>query len=86
MHGRRVGSALHARCISLEIDPDQFTAMTIQDMRKAIRERRKELWEAQKKCESLRREWLVKVAQDRARISADKDWKKKLTKMIKTAQ
>ena len=81
-----VSPALRGRLVSLEIDPDQLDSMAIETLRKEIRERRRELWEAQKICETLRREWLIEVAKDRARASADPDWKKKLTQMIKTTQ
>lgn len=81
-----ISPALQTRCTQLGIDSDHLESLTIQALRKQIRERRKELWEAQKTCESLRREWLVEVAKDRARASQDKDWTKKLTAMIRTAQ
>lgn len=81
-----ISPALRLRCTSLDINPDQIFAMHIHELRKEVRARRQELWEAQKKCETLRREWLVQTAKNRARSSDDKDWKKRLNQMIKTTQ
>ena len=81
-----ISPALRDRCTALDIDPEYLESLSLQDLRKQIRERRQELWEAQKKCETLRQEWLVEVAKDRARASTDKDWNKKLTAMTRTAQ
>lgn len=67
-----ISLALTNRCVALDINPDYLESLPIQTLRKQIWERQHELWEAQKHCESLRREWLIEVAKDRARTSTDK--------------
>ena len=74
----QMSEALIQQCADLDIDPTIFHQATTEGLRKEVRRRRKDLWDSQKTCEDLRREWLVSVAKDRARAVGNPNWQHKL--------
>ena len=44
---------------------------------------RTNLWEAQKRCEAGREEWLERDINKQARAAGDDDWERSLTEMIR---
>jgi hypothetical protein len=65
----------------LKIDVQEMLNLSERDLRKKMRESRRRLWECQKKCESLREEWLAGEAMARATAAGDMDWERRLQAM-----
>jgi hypothetical protein len=86
---RHVGAspALVRYCTKLDIDPDSIISThSEKDLRRTVRRLGKELWECQKKGETLRLEWLRELAQSRARAAGDPNWEAKMNAMIRTTE
>lgn len=78
--------ALIRRCEKMNICPSIFDTHSVATLRREVRSHRQSLWTCQKNCEDLRREWLISIAKDRARITEDNNWESKLKRMITTAK
>ena len=65
----------------LMIDIDSLMEMDEKELRKKTRTARKNLWEAQKICTSLRMEYIAGEARARAQAAGDQDWERRLAKM-----
>ncbi len=74
------------RCHTHDISVGKLENMTIQELRKAIRNLRQDHWEATKHSETLRSDWLASVAKDRARALDDPNWERKLLDMRRTVK
>ena len=46
----------------------------------------KELWEAQKRCEAGRAEWLEREVRKRVQAAGDDNWKRNLTEMTRVTE
>lgn len=60
----------------LSVDVQALLELTESEVRRKLRTARKNLWEAQKICASLRLEWLANDARARAQAAGDQDWEK----------
>jgi hypothetical protein len=58
----------------LKLDVHAMLDLPDKDLRQKMRESRRRLWDCQKKCESLREEWLTGEAMARATAVGDQDW------------
>ena len=83
----QLSPALVQICESLSLDHQTiYNTSTESTLRTEVRQRRQELWDTQKNCENLRKEWLITIAKDRARATDDPDWERKMKNMIRTAK
>ena len=65
----------------LSIDIHSLLELSEREIRLQMRQSRKNLWECQKKSDSLRSDWLENEARMRATAVGDMDWEKRLRKM-----
>jgi hypothetical protein len=73
--------ALERLSTALQIDLPRLADLPLPALRALVRERRRNLWEVQKRCEDSRYAWLETVAQDRSRALGNPDWEKCLNAM-----
>ena len=74
------------RALALEVPLAQFESMTCSEVCREVQKRRAELWEAQKRCEAGRIEWLETEVRKRAEAAGDKNWEKNLNEMIRVTE
>ncbi len=60
-----------------------YSTSTESSLRIEVRKRRQELWDTQKNCKNLRKEWLITIAKDRARATDNPNWERKMKNMIR---
>ena len=65
----------------LSLDIHSLLELSEREIRLQMRQSRKNLWECQKKSDSLRSDWLENEARMRATAVGDMDWEKRLRKM-----
>ena len=65
--------ALKKQAKEMKVNLDQFKEMTRNDMNEAIRQRKRDLWKAQKTCEGDRAEWLRTAAKEQAKAAVDQN-------------
>jgi hypothetical protein len=70
----------------LALDIDDLMALPEKEIRIRMRQSRKQLWECQKTCETLRMEWLETEARLRAQAAGDQEWEKRLRQMETTVK
>jgi len=70
--------AILRRCSALDLPVDHYATMSIMQLRREVRRHRSDLWDSQKRCEHLRKEWLISIAKDRTRAIQDPNWERKL--------
>ena len=78
--------ALIKRAAELNVDLTEFETVSRVGLRKEVCKRQAALWKLRKVCKEGRVEWLKKEAKERAVAAGDKDWEKRVDKMVRVAE
>ena len=79
-------SALVQHALALEVPLAQFQSMTCKEIRMEVQKRQSELWEAQKRCEAGRIEWLQTEVREQAKAAGEENREKNLNEMIRATE